>query len=842
MPKVSPIQNNFSAGEMSPLFFGRTDADRYKSSLATCKNYLPTIQGGLIRRPGTMFVSEVKDSTKKTRLIHFEFSTTQAYILEFGDQYIRFYKDNAIVTLTPQNLTAATQANPVVVTYAGADTYANGNRVIITGVSGMTQLNNREFIVANVNTGANTFELQDITATNVNGTGYDAYTSGGTINEVYEIASPYLEADLFQIKFTQSADIIYLVHPTYAPRKLTRTSHTAWTLDEINFLDGPYLSTNTTTTDLTPSAATGTGVTLTATSIVGINNDTGFQTTDVGRLIRIREGSTWGYVKITGWTSTTVVTVDVIASLTNTSAKRTWRMGLWSVTTGYPACVVFHEDRLMFGGSPGSPQRLDGSRTSDYENFAPTETDGSVGPSNALAFSFNSNDVNVVRWLAADEKGLITGTVGNEWLVRPSSFGEALTPTNINAKKSTSYGSADIQPVQVGKATLFIQRAGRKLREMTYFYDADGFRASDITVLAEHVTGSGIVQLAYQREPQSIVWGVRSDGVLTSMLYERDVDNINVGWARHIIGGYSDAANSDAVVESVSVIPSPTTERYDTWLIVRRRINGRTVRYVEYISKLFEDLDEQKEAFFVDSGLTYDDPKTITNATTANPVVITSTAHGFSNGDVVLISDVKGMSELNTETFTVAGVTANTFQLSGINGTSYTPYVSGGEVRKYVTTISGLNHLEGQEVSICADGAALPNETVTNGKVTLSNRSTTVHIGFGYMSDAKILRIDAGSADGTAIGKKRRTHLVAFMLHRTLGMKIGLTFDEMDEQTFRTSSDPMTRAPALFTGILENIHLPSDYDYDNQICWRQDQPLPGMILAIMPQMITQDRG
>mgnify|MGYP001281081280 CR=1 FL=1 len=842
MPKVSPIQNNFSAGEMSPLFKGRTDADRYKNALATCKNYLPTIQGGLIRRPGTVFVSETKDSTKKSRLIQFEFSTTQAYMLEFGHQYIRFYKDNALITLASQNLTAATQANPVVVTYAGSDTYANGDRVIITGVSGMTQLNNREFIVANVNTGANTFELKDTTGTNVNGTAYDAYTSGGSISEIYEIASPYVEADLFQIKFTQSADVIYLVHPTYAPRKLTRTAHTAWTLDVINFLDGPYLTTNTTGTTLTPSAFSGAGITLTASSIVGINNDTGFQSTDVGRLIRIKEGSVWGYVKIVGWTSTTVVTADVISTLTNNSAKTTWRMGFWSGTTGYPSCVVFHEDRLMFGGSPASPQRLDGSRTSDYENFAPTETDGSVGPSNALAFSFNSNDVNVVRWLAADEKGLITGTVGNEWLVRPSSFGEALTPTNINAKKSTSYGSADIQPVQVGKATLFIQRAGRKLREMTYFYDADGFRASDITVLAEHVTGNGITQLAYQREPQSIVWGVRNDGVLTSMLYERDVDNINVGWARHVIGGYSDAANSDAVVESVGVIPSPGTERYDTWLIVRRRINGRTVRYVEYLSKLFEDLDEQREAFFVDSGLTYDDPKTITGATQANPVVITSNSHGFSNGDVVLITGVKGMSELNTETFTVAGVTANTFQLSGINGTSYSTYVSGGEVRKYVTTITGLNHLEGETVSICADGAALPNEVVTKGKVTLSNRSTTVHIGFGYMSDAQILRIDAGSADGTAIGKKRRTHIVAFMLHRTLGMKIGLNFEELDEQTFRTSSDPMTRAPALFTGILENIHLAADYDYENQICWRQDQPLPGMILAIMPQMITQDRG
>ncbi len=841
MPKVSPLQGNFNTGEVSPLLFGRVDQERYASSLAKCLNYIPTIQGGLIRRSGTMFVSEVKTSSKATRLVRFEFSTTQAYMLEFGDQYIRFYKDNGLITLTAQNITAITKANPAVVTYSGADTYANGDRIVITGVSGMTQVNNREFIVANVNAGANTFELQTVLAANVNSTNYTTYVSGGSIAEVYEIASTYLEANLFQLKFTQSADVLYIVHPSYPPRKLSRTAHTTWTLTTIDFLDGPYLNANTGATTLTPSAATGAGVTLTASAVTGINDDAGFASTDVGRLIRIKEGSAWGYVKITGWTSTTVVTVTVVNTLTNTSAKVNWRMGVWSGTTGYPACVVFYEDRLFFAGTPDSPQRLDGSKSGDYENFAPSEVDGSIAANNAVGFALNANDVQVIRWMTSDEKGLLSGTVKAEWVVRPSSQNEALSPTNITAKQATSYGSSDIQPVQADKATIFVQRAGRKVRELIYFYDVDGFKAPDLSVLSEHITQTGIVEWAYQRQPQSIIWAVRNDGVLCAMTYERDLDALRVGWARHIVGGYSDAAQSDALVESVSVIPSADGERDDVWLIVQRRINGATKRYVEYIAKSFDDEDAQRDAFFVDCGLSYDNPLTITAATKANPVVITSNSHGLANGDRVLILDVLGMDDLNGEIYTVANQAANTFELSGVNGTAFGTYVSSGFARKLISTVSGLNHLEGESVAVLADGAVQPNKTVTAGVITLSSSAATVQIGYGFNSDGQMVRLEAGSQDGTALGKKRRTHHVGFLLHRSLGMQIGLGFDELTRLTFRTSADSMSRAPDLFSGIISES-LDADYDYDNQVCWRQDQPLPSMVLAVMPQLITQDNG
>jgi hypothetical protein len=834
---------------------GRVDVDRYKTALEVCLNYLPVIQGALVRRPGTYFAAEIKDSTKKSRLQRFEFSITQAYAIEFGNLSIRFYRDNGQIVETALNITGITQANPAVVTSV-AHGLSNGQEVFITAVGGMTQLNGRNFKVANV--AANTFELQYMDGTNVDSTTFGAYTSGGTASRVYTVTSTYLEADLFALKFTQSADVLYITHKSYRPRKLTRTAHTSWTISAIDFLDGPYLAENTTSTTLTPSATSG-SVTITASATTGINGGTGFVSTDVGRLIRIKDAANnWTWLEITAFTSTTVVTATVRGpALATTAARSTWRLGVWSDTTGWPSCSCFHEDRLLFAGATSNPQRMDGSNTGDYENFAPTQAAGTITDAHAISFTFNANDVNVARWLSSEEKGLLAGTLGGEWVVKPSTQGEALTPTNISAKQVTFYGSADIQPVQVGKSTVYVQRSKKKVREMTYFFDVDGFRSPDLTQLSDHITGElGIAQVAFQKEPQSIFWCVREDGVLASMTYERDLESLKVGWARHIVGGVSDAASSDAVVESACCIPAPDGTRDELWLIVRRRINGKTVRYVEYMDKLFDAHIEQKDSFFVDSGLTYDAPLVITGITNASPAVVTSNGHGLSNGDRVLISDVKGymesssadaISAINGHSFVVAGVTANTFELTNKNGgtgnfdgTSFTVYVSGGEARKYVSTVSGLWHLEGQSVTVLGDGAVQPSKTVANGAVTLATSATTVQLGLPYNSDGQLLRLEAGSADGTAMGKTRRVHRLGLLLYRTLGLKIGTTFDNLDPIVFRETSDALTRAVPLFSGIKSET-LEADYDFENQVCWRQDQPLPGTILALMPQQVTQDR-
>lgn len=601
MPKVAPIITSFSAGEWSPLLAGRVDLKAYSQSMKTCYNSMPIVQGGWTRRPGTKFAHPAKDPSAKARLVRFEFSTTQAYILEFGNGYIRIFRNNGIVTQTAQNITGITKANPAVLTYSGADTFANGERVTVTGVLGMSQVNNREFTVANVNVGANTFELSG-----VDSSAYDTYTSGGSVAEIYEVATAYLTAELFQLKFAQSADTLYIVHPSHPPRKLTRTGHSAWTLSTISFTDGPYLPTNVTATTISLSGTTG-SVTATASSAT-------FAVTDVGRVIRWKDpANNWTWLAVSAFTSDVQVTVSINGPDASAgTATRDWRWGLTGGTNGYPAAVCFHEDRLWLGGCPGYPQRIDGSCSGDYENFAPSAVGGTVADDNAIGVTLNANDVNAIRWLSSDEKGFLIGTVGGEWVLKPPGNADALSPTNVSAKPSTRVGSANVEPIQAGKAVLFVNRSGRKLREMAYVYEVDGFRSPDMSALAEHITAGGMTQLAYQQNPQSIVWATRADGLLLGFTYDRE--STVTAWHRHELGGYSDSGQTAAaVVESVACIPSSDGTRDELWMIVKRYINGGTVRYIEYLSKMQEENDDPEDLVYgVDCGLTYDSTPTTT--------------------------------------------------------------------------------------------------------------------------------------------------------------------------------------------------------------------------------------
>lgn len=599
MGRASTIQNSFNGGELSALLLGRQDIEKYESGLYVCLNAIPLAQGAWARRPGTAYLHQTKFNNRLSRVLPFQYSVTQTYVLEFGHQYIRFFTSHGILTNASQSMTSITKAAVGVVTKV-AHGYSDGDRLYLSSVLGMTQLANREVVVTNKTN--DTFELYDSDGVAINTTNYGTFTSGN-MAEIFEVVTTFDEDDLADVRVTQSADTLYIMHPDIAPQKLVRNSALSWTLSTLAFTDGPYDTENTTSTTLTPSAATGAGVTLTASAVTGINGGAGFASTDVGRLIRIKEGTTWGYVEITGWTSTTVVTVTVHATLTNTNAKTAWRLGVYSGTTGYPRCGTFFENRLWFAGAASYPQRVDGSKTANHTNFSPSANDGTVANDNAVSFVLNSDDVNAIRWLAQNEKGLIAGTSRAEWPIKPSTLSEAITPTNISAKASTRHGSAEVAPVSAGKAVLFMQRAGRKLRELAYVLESDGFRSPDMTLLAEHITRPSVIEIAYQEQPQGIVWGARSDGVLLGFTYERD-QNVTA-WHRHELGGASNSAGDEIpVVESVAVAPAPDGTRDELYAVVQRYINGGEKRYIEYMSKIWEVEDEQEDAFHVDCGWT----------------------------------------------------------------------------------------------------------------------------------------------------------------------------------------------------------------------------------------------
>jgi hypothetical protein len=667
MARSAPALSSFTAGEISPRLEGQITLEKYRQGLSELTNMVVMPHGGVTRRPGTEFLGEVKNSAAKARLIPFQFKTSDTYILEFGPETMRVYRNGLqVLTGSAKTITGVTQASPGVIT-SNSHGFSDGEEIYITGVGGMTQLNDRNYIVDNATT--NTFTLTDLFGVAIDTTAFTTFTSGGTADKIYEISTPYVEADLFTLRYAQSADTMYIVHPSYDIRVLSRTGSAAWTLATASIVGSP-----------TPSLS-------------GSNNR--------------------------------------------------------------PSVVTFFEQRLVFGNTNNNPQTLWFSKNGDYLNF----TVGTAAD-DALIYTIASNQVNAIRYLSAT-RVLTLGTSGGEYVVTATSDGP-VTPTTTLIRKYSNYGTAPIEPVQVADVTLFLQRGNRKIREFKYVGDinADAYQAPDMSILAEHITEGGITQFAYQQEPDSVIWMVRADGTLVGMTYRREEQV--VAFHKHVIGGTF--SGGQAVVESVATLPTDTGED-ELYMVVKRTINGVTKRYIE-LMKPFSFGGVTTGAFFVDSGLAY----------------------------------------------------------------------SGSAV----TTLSGLHHLQGETVSILANGASHQDKTVANGAVGLNVSTTVAAIGYGYSSVMETLRLEAGSVDGTSQGKPKRIHAITVRLHETVGAEIGSGSDKLDRIYFRDSSMSMDQAVPLFTGD-KDVEFEGGFDDDDRIYARQTQPLPLTVLALFPRMNTFDK-
>ncbi|MFN0043751.1 MAG: hypothetical protein ACKVSF_11140 [Alphaproteobacteria bacterium] len=808
MPRANPIQPSFARGELSPLLYGRVDLGPYAVAAKTILNAIVRLQGPVSRRSGTRFVAEVKNSALTVRPVGFEFSTTQAYILEFGEFYLRAFMNEGRVVVastdaaisngdfaagiagwTNRSTGTGAIAHHAAGQYLTLDPGASGvgwaeQAISIAsglGVDHVLRFRVRgaagDKILVRVGTASTGDQIMadrecrvgwhSVVFRPVAGPVYLQFRATGTkvagVDDIaffngtpFEIPTPYAAAHLYALKFAQSADTLYIAHPAYPPHKLTRTAHAAWSLTEVEIEDGPFLDENgDTAKTIAPSAASGNAVTLTA------SGHQPFSASDVGRLVRLKHSSTWGYARIATYVSPTAVTADVKSNFGGTAAVSTWRLGAWSESNGYPGAVTFFEERLWWAGSSHQPQTVWSSRSGDFENLAPTEADGTVADDNAVGFTLAANQVNVIRWLNPGPV-LQIGTVGGLWVLRSTTLDEPITPTNVQARQQRAQGCANISPREAGDAVLFVTRSGRKVRELAYSFERDKYVAPDMTLMAEHISQGGIVDMDFTAEPDPILWCARADGILLGMSYEREQEV--VGWHRHVLGG--SFAGGHPIVEGVAAIPSPQGDHNQLWLVVRRTIGGVTKRHLEFMEEVFGAEHAQADAFFVDGGLTY------------------------------------------------AGAPAS--------------------------VIGGLGHLEGEIVAVLADGAAHPNRVVSGGQVTLDRAASKVHVGLPFLTDIETLRPEAGAATGTAQGQTKRIAGVTLRLVRTLGCKVGAAANRLDEVLFRSGGDSMDQAPPLFTGD-KYVPLESGHDTDGFVFVRQDQPLPLTLQAVMLNLVTYER-
>jgi hypothetical protein len=794
---ASALQPSLNGGELSPSLHARVDLARYLTSLKTCRNAIAQQYGGVTNRAGMRFIHEVKAPATQHRLIPFEFSTTQTYILEFGNLTMRVYKDGGIVESSP-------------------------------GVP-------------------------------------------------FEVATPYATADLPGLNWTQSADVLTVVHPSHQPRQISRTAHDAWTVTSFANTNGPFQDINVTTaTTVYASAATG-SVTLTASAAVFDAGMVGTQfyieqkdfgepwepgktvavndirrsdgkyyqaltAATTGSLRPTHEADDWsdggvnwrflhpgfGYGTITAVGSSTSATMTVASRIPDGAvgaggATYKWAKAAWGGDQGYPSAVTYFKNRQVFGGTTARPQEVTMSRIANYFDFGYSQP---LVADDAIKFPIPGRQVNAVRHLVP-LKQLAVLTSGSEWTL--SGENGIIAPDTISIDNQGYRGSAKTPPVVVGNTALFVQDKGRTVRELAFDFASDSYTGQDLTQLASHLFADGtITEWAYQQVPFQVVWCVRSDGTLLGLTYLKEQQV--VGWHRH---------DTDGAFESVACISEGDEDVL--YCIVKRTINGTTKRYVERMNtRAFAD---PKDWFFVDSGLTYDGRNTgattITITTDTDwtyqqgEFTLTASANTFAAGDVgdevhFEIGSVTYRLLITgyTNSLTVSA-TANRDLPAALQGVATADW---GIARK---TFTGMDHLEGKTCNVLADGNVHPELTVSSGSLALRYAAVVVHAGLPITADIETLSITVPQGE-TLLDKKKLITALRLIVEDTRGIRVGPDAGHLVEIKQRASEN-YDQATGATTGIMET-RIPATWSKDGRCFIRQTDPLPFTILAIIPDV------
>lgn len=919
------IQPSFAGGEVSPSVAARVDLSKRAVAVERAENFFVRVTGGMESRPGLQFIAEAK-TTGTTRIIPFEFNTEQTYILEVGDQYMRFYtyggqilsggspyeiatpyvaadlfalefaQSGDVMTIVHPNyaprelvritntnwplteisfapsqaaptalaltnnytqsggISGITQANPAVVT-STSHGLVTGAEIEITGVVGMTEVNGNTYRITAID--GDTFRLEG-----TDSTGFTAYTSGGTWTVNGDLLKYKVTAnsrDTFEESLSAlSSSTLTITGITQAdPAVITLSAaHTLEYGDEIYIesvvgmtqlngrrflvLDAPSSTTiEIMSTSRAPIDSTGYGayvsggsvrtafVTAVATAQAWDNTITWAAAADADtyNVYRADESGLYGFI---GRTDSLTFTDDFIEADTGDTAPLAANpfeegAGFWPSTTG------FFQQRQIYANSDAFPNRFWMTQTGVFYNFA---TSTPLRDDDAIIATLAARRINEIRHIIP-LSDLVILTTGAEFRVKGQGDA-AFTPSTINIKPQSYYGSTALRPIVAGDVALYMA-PGNFIRELSYEFATDKFTGRDITVLARHLLDyNDIVDWDFAPSPYDLIWLVRDDGTALVLTYQNEQEVF--AWTR---------ATTLGDFKSVAVVREG--DKDIAYFVVRRTINGTVKQFVERLDEReFADL---QDAFCVDAGLSLDVPITITNMTAADPVVVTAPAHGLSNGDIVDISDVLEVSSNNTRRevasadytgtgFIVANATTNTFELnlngSGYDGSGFAAYSSGGVARKAVTTLSGLSHLEGAEVVAAANGYAETGLVVSGGSIALSTPASRVHIGLPYTCQMITLPISTYGGRNTVDKRTMNINRLTVQVERTMGMWTGPSTDLMREAKFGLPSAYGQPLPMVTEDV--NVTLKGDWSKEKQVVIEQRAPLPITILAVAPDV------
>jgi hypothetical protein len=617
-----------NAGELSPLLRGRTDFAKYAHGADLLENFLPTVQGPLRRRIGTAYMGEAAFAHRNCLLIPFEANSGAVFMLEVGDRVMRFwtrttyggdpvifFTDGSWGTLGAWNAAGSVgppyPVGPVVTLptpWAASDLVnADGSAALhfVQSNDVMWLVHPRTFPVKLSRTATHTFSwaymgadvpvpipFKDQNTDEAITVLASAYFGGGvTLTATAPIFTPELVTRYFYLE-QPAADAV----APWEPGKLTAPGQ--WVRsDGKNYVCTG--SANRVTGTVKPTHSSGSKTDGSGVVAAGLP----FAGTTIGAVWKYADDG-YGIVAITGISpdgleAAGVITKALPATCTTTPSHR-WARPAWNDVDGYPNAVAFFRERLCFARG----QTVWTSVAGDYENFQAVDA-GLVTADMAVTATVASARNDRILWLTAGAD-LLAGTASGAHAIGESTTSEPFGPTNIKSKPvAGQVGVRGAMPVQIGEATLFIDRSGARLRELVYDSQIDGYRSDDKTVLAEHILRpAGVAQMAFQRNPDSILWCALSDGSLRGFTYNREQDVS--GWHRHTLGGQLSGAPPK--VRAIACIPSPDGTADDVWMVVDRSIGGIARSTVEVMGPTgftghpayYHDIPGAREAAYLD--------------------------------------------------------------------------------------------------------------------------------------------------------------------------------------------------------------------------------------------------
>ena len=853
------VESSFSRGEVTPELGGRVDIASYKTSLATCRNMIVRSYGGVYNRFGTQFIGFATGTGQggagtPSRLRKFQFNTTDVYILEFCEATMRVIRNDAYVLDTLKPVTAVTFISGSPALTITGHGYMTGDMLVLDSTFVGANLLRERWVVAQVIDANTIYIIDPITGQQILNAG-TVYVSGGNAGHVYYIATPWSAADLTTLSFVQSADVMTITVADVTEYSLTRTGDAAWTLSAPGFAPTITAPTGLAVVPTTPDVE---GYSYVVTAIDATTGEESLPCPSVS----IANGALPASNTLT-WAAPVGFTVSlysVYSSINGVFGFIGDTPGLQFIDTGFapdlsttpplannpftggnfPQTAMYFQQRLIRSGSTANPDTLYCSQTGLFYNMSVSQP---TVDSDALTFTLTSREVNAVRHMVPIKNDLIVFTAGQEW--RVTANGAAFAAPNLAILPQSAWGSGFLEPILIGLTILYARENGMTVRSARYTYLSDAYTGEEASLLSSHLLTpqAQLTAWAFGITPDPVVIGVLSSGQATCQTYQEE-QQIN-GWTR-----WDTAGNFETVEVTRPDLNSDSLDD-EIYFVVNRVVNGNlNVRTVEKIRpRRFTDI---RDCFFVDAGLSFDNPIPITAVTFLAGGLVEigcGSPHGFTTGQIVSISDIVWMPTYdanwnlivpnqltgNNQT-TVTVLDTQRFTLDGSNATGWVPYLSGGNARFCATTFSGLYHLEGTPVMALADGNVVQGLTVVNGSITLGFPAARCHIGRQYFSDVGTQSLEA--PQGSIQGKEVRVPYVTIRVVNSRGWIQGQTNDDLVEpalRQFENVGDPL----AMFTGDVIST-LGSQDEKNGTVFIRQPYPLPLEILDIIPAIEVED--